>query len=210
VYVYIDASKVFIKQQTKKKGAGPILDYINVEDTENTNNGHIFEVNNNFFNKYNPMIRKIVARILDNSGQSRDIDDCVSEVFLAIMEKLQKYNETRGSMAAFVAIIARSVALNYCRDNTRQTDELIGDDKIDFISGPLGFENEVEFDMLVESIFAKLNEKESVLFTMKYLLFYKSDEIAKVFKITRTAVDVRVNRLKSKIKKILAKGGIMI
>ncbi|MCL1858963.1 MAG: sigma-70 family RNA polymerase sigma factor [Oscillospiraceae bacterium] len=173
-------------------------------------NDNIFEVNNIFYDRYNPLINKIVARILNNFGQSSDIDDCVNTVFLVIMEKLQQYNETRGSMAAFVAIVARSTALNYCKSNMRKTDELIGDDNIDVLSGPLGFENEVEFDMIISGIFEKLNNSENILFTMKYILFYPSDEIAKIFKIKRNAVDVRVNRLKSKIKKILTRGGITI
>ena len=168
------------------------------------------EANNNFYDRYNPLIRKIVARILNNSGLTGDIDDCVNTVFLEIMEKLQKYNETRGSMAAFVAIIARSSAINYCKGKKRKESELVGDETLDFIASPLEFENEVEFDLLVESIFKQLNEKESVLFTMKYILFYPSEEIAKVFKISRNAVDVRANRLRAKIKKILTKGGIVL
>jgi len=181
-----------------------------VKDMGNMNNDNILEVNNNFYDRYNPLIRKIVTRILNNSGQSRDIDDCVNTVFLEIMEKLQQYNETRGSMAAFVAIIARSAAINYSKGNRRKIDELIGDEKIDFMSEPLEFENEVEFNVIVDGIFGKLNEKENILFTMKYILFYPSEEIAKVFKINRNAVDVRVNRLKSKIKNILTKGGIIL
>ena len=180
-----------------------------MKGTENMNNDNIFEVNNSFYERYNPLIRKIVTRILNNSNQSRDIDDCVNTVFLGIMEKLQQNNETRGSMAAFVAIIARSVAMDYCKGNKRKMNELIGDENIDFMNDPLEFENEVEFEILVESIFEKLNEQENVLFTMKYILFYPAEEIAKVFKINRNAVDGRVNRLKSKIKKILAKGGII-
>ena len=101
-------------------------------------NNNISEVNNNFYVRYNPQIRAIVTRILNNAGQSRDIDDCVNTVFLELMEKLQQYSETRGSMAAFVAIISRSVALNYCKFNLRKNNELIGDDNIDFLNEPMG------------------------------------------------------------------------
>jgi len=178
------------------------------DDTENMNN--IPEVNNSFYEKYNPQIRAIVTRILNNANQSGDIDDCVNTVYLELMAKLQQYNETRGSMAAFIAIITRSAALNYCKSNTRKIGELIGDDNIDFLSEPLEFENEIEFDMLIENILAKLNEKEYVLFTMRFVLFYSPDEIAKVFKIKRNAVDVRLNRLKDKVKNFLQKGGILL
>jgi len=129
---------------------------------------------------------------------------------MELMERLRAYNETRGTLAAFVAIITRSVALNYYKKNTRKNDELIGDENIDFILEPVAFENKIEFQMLLESIFAKLNEQESILFTMKYIYFYPAEEIAKTFKISRNSVDGRVDRLKKKIRNFLIKGGITI
>jgi len=174
------------------------------------NMNNTFEVNNNFYEKYNPQIRSIVIRILNNANQSQDIEDCVNTVFLELMEKLQQYNETRGSLGAFVAIIARSVALNYCKSNMRKTHELVGDEKIDYIIEPLEIADELEFQMLVDMILKKLNEQERGLFAMKYIYFYSTDEIAKAFKINRNAVDARVNRLKIKVKKLLIKGGVTL
>ena len=171
---------------------------------------NIPEVNNNFYEKYNPQIRKIVARILNNAGQARDIEDCVNTVYCELIERLQQYNETRGSMGAFVAVIARSVALNYCRDSRNRTGELIGDEKLDCINGTIKVEEDFDFHILVEQIAEKLNEQENVLFAMKYIYLYSPEEIAKIFKIKRHAVDVRVNRLKNKIKKLLIKGGTTI
>jgi len=177
-------------------------------EMENANN--ISEINNDFYEKYSPQIRAIVTRILNNANQRQDIDDCVNIVFLELMERLQQYNETRGSMSAFVTIITRSIALNYCKSNRYKIGYLTSDDTIDFLSEPLEFENEVEFNMLIEKIHAKLNEKENILFTMRFILFYTPEEIAKTLKITRNAVDIRVNRLKKKIKNFLIKGGITL
>ena len=174
------------------------------------NTDNILEINNSFYEKYNPQIRGIVTRILNNANQAQDIDDCVNSVFLELMERLQQYNETRGSMAAFVAIITRSAALNYCKSNRRKLGELIGDDNIDFLCEPLEFESGIEFEMLVKSIVTKLNEKETVLFTMRFIFFYSPEEIAKAMGTNRNAVDVRLNRLKKKIKNFLIKGGITL
>ena len=113
-------------------------------------------------------------------------------------------------MGAFVAVIARSIALNYCRDNKYKVGELIGNDKFDFLSNTIRFEDDVEFQMLVNNILKKLTEQESILFGMKYIYFYAPEEIAKTFNIKRNAVDGRLNRLKNKIKKLLSKGGITI
>ena len=166
------------------------------------------EIKNNLYEKYNPQIRAIVTRILTGSGQAQgcDIDDCVNDVYLALMEKLHQYNETRGSLGAFVAVIARSTALHYRRDNRHKIDELIGDDKLDLLHGHLDVESKVEFQILVDSILDKLNERENALFVLRYILLYSPEEIAKSLKIKRNAVDVRINRLKKKIKNFLTKG----
>jgi len=117
------------------------------------------KIDNSFYEKYNTQIRAVVARILRNANQINDIDDCVNTVFLSIIEKLEQYNETRGSMGTFVTVISRSVALNYIKTNNRKTSELVGDDNIDILSFPMEYQNEIEFNLLVESITAKLNNE---------------------------------------------------
>lgn len=170
----------------------------------------IREVNNNFYIRYNPQIRAVVSRILINANLRGEIDDCVNDVFLNLMERLQEYNEMRGSMSAFVTVIARSTALNYCKGGARKSSELVGDEKLDILSEPIEYQNEAEYDLLVESIVAKLNKNERILFTMRYLYYYTPEEIAKTLHIKRGAVDMRTNRLKSKIKTFLTKGGSII
>ena len=181
------------------------MDFIKTNEIHNTR-----KIDEFFYEKYNPPIRAIVKRILDNANLSCDIDDCVNAVYIELIENLQKYNEMRGSLAAFVAIVARSTALDYCRRSMRRNGELIGDENIDFLSEPMAFEDKVEFQMLVKSIKEKLNEQEVVLFTMRYIYYYTPEEIAKVFKIRRSTVDKRISRLKSKIKKFVTKGGIIL
>ena len=189
-----------------------VIDSINTIDTEKMGaldpNDGITEVNHNFYVKYDPQIRAIVARILLSAGQARDIDDCVNDVYLALMEKLDRYSETRGSMGAFVTVIARSTALHHCRDNRHRLDELVGDGELDCLVGDMEVENKVEFQLLVDGILDKLNEQENALFVLRFLLFHSPEEIAKSLNINRNAVDARICRLKNKVRKLLIKGGI--
>ena len=194
-----------------------MLNIANMKDTEGakTNAGteagnKVTKVTNDFYEKYDSQIRAVVARILNYAGQTQDIDDCVNIVYVDLLEKLQQYNETRGSMGAFISVISRTAALKYCRKNIRRANELIGGDKMDFLADPIEYEDEAEFNILVEKILAQLNQKERALFTMRYLYFYSPEEIAKVLQIRRSAVDMRVNRLKNKIKSLLKQGGITI
>ena len=179
-----------------------------MKEIENINN-NTSEINN-LYNKYNLDIRAIVAKILYYSNQEYDIDDCVNDVYLRLIENLQKYNETRGSMAAFVVIIARSTALNYCKGNIHKPNELIGDEKIDVLSDPINVEDEIEFKILIENITKKLKREERILFTMRYIYYFTPEEIAKEFNINLGTVYKRITRLKNKIKKFLLKGGITL
>lgn len=186
-----------------------LMETVNINMDENEVKPQ-FEVNNSFYDKYYMQIRAVVSRILNYANQSGDIEDCVNTVFLELIERLQQYNETRGSMGAFVTVIARSAALNYCKSNMRKTKELVGDEKLDYLLSPIEHHDETEFDLLVESIISRLNKEDRVLFSMRYLYYYTPEEIAKVLNIRRSAVDMRTNRLKNKIKKFLDKGGILI
>jgi len=201
---------VYVYRRVKKYRKERVsLNSINMKEIENTDN-NISEINNNFYEKYNLEIRAIVARILYYSNEEHDIDDCVNEVYVRIIENLRQYNETRGSMAAFVAIIARSTALNHCRGSKHKPNELIGGEKIDVLSGPINVEDEIEFKMLVEDITKKLKKEERILFTMRYIYYFTPEEIAKEFNINLGAAYKRITRLKSKVKKFLTKGGIIL
>jgi RNA polymerase sigma-70 factor (ECF subfamily) len=198
--MYIDASKI-----NKNKGAGD-MDFVNMEKVSNIKN-NVPEVNSIFYEKYNPQIRAIVAKILYYSNQESYIDDCVNDVYVKLIEKLQQYNETCGSIAAFIAIIARSTALDYCRTNKRKIDKLSGDEKLDFLIDPVKIEDTVGFEMLVESITKNLNSRERIIFTMRYVYYFTPEEIAKEFNIPVSTAYKRISRLKDKIKNSLIKGG---
>lgn len=167
-------------------------------------------VNSDFYHEYYLQIKTIVIRILQCSNQLDEVEDCVNTVFLEIINKTKKYDEQRGNINAFVAVIARSTALNFRKKNIRKSGELIGDENLDFLSAPIKYQDEIEFNLLVETIISKLNKRERLLFTMRYLYFYSPEEIAKTLNIKRSAVDMRTNRLKNKIKKYLIKGGIIL
>lgn len=139
-----------------------------------------------------------------------DIDDCVNTVFVELLSKSGKYDAARGNMEAFVTVVARSAALNYCKSNMHKNKELIGDDKFDFLLSPICYEDEAEFGLLAESIISKLNKQESELFAMRYLYYYPPGEIAVALNIKRSAVDMRLSRLRDKIRKQLIKGGIIL
>ena len=189
-----------------------MIDLTEMDTNENQDTAIKNIINNDFYNEHYAKVRAIASRILQAANQANEIDDCVSAIFLELMTKFQDYDDERGSISAFVTVVTRSTALNYRKSVIRKSDELIGDENLDFFAVPIEYQSvsETDFDLLVESIITKLNKAERALFTMRYLYYYTPDEIAKVLKIKRSAVDMRSTRLKAKIQKLLIKGGLSI
>ena len=187
-----------------------MINLTEVDTNENQDTAIKNIINNDFYDEYYAKVRAIASRILQAANQANEIEDCVSTIFLELMTKFQEYDDKRGSIGAFVTVVARSTALNYRKSVMKKSDELIGDENLDFFAVPIDYQNEADFDLLVESIITKLNKAERALFTMRYLYYYSPDEIAKILKIKRSAVDMRTTRPKAKIQKLLIKGGLSI
>ncbi|WP_195266416.1 sigma factor [Clostridium sp. 1001275B_160808_H3] len=65
------------------------------------------------YEKYFNRVFFYVKRILKDVGANEDIEDCVSDVFLALWKDSDKYNISRGSYDTYVNVKTRSIALNY-------------------------------------------------------------------------------------------------
>ena len=75
---------------------------------------------------YGPLMRYIIAPILQNP---QDQEDCLSEVATRVWEKIEQFNQERGSWKTWLTAITRNAALNYTRDTHRHNSvEEIPDD----------------------------------------------------------------------------------
>lgn len=75
---------------------------------------------------YGPLMRYIIAPILQNP---QDQEDCLSEVAMRVWEKIEQFNQERGSWKTWLTAITRNAALNYTRDTHRHNSvEEIPDD----------------------------------------------------------------------------------
>ena len=76
---------------------------------------------------YAPLIRYIISPILTDA---RDREEAFSEALMRVWEKIDTYDEEKGSFTAWLTAIARNVALNHLRnhrtvDSTDALDEEI-------------------------------------------------------------------------------------
>ncbi|MBR6567823.1 MAG: hypothetical protein IKK60_04135 [Clostridia bacterium] len=58
---------------------------------------------------YSPLIKYIISPILQNSS---DREECLSEISMKVWDKIELYDERKGSFNGWLTAIARNTALN--------------------------------------------------------------------------------------------------
>lgn len=61
---------------------------------------------------YGALMRYIISPILPNA---QDAEECLSEVFMRVWDKIEQYDPERGSFKAWLTALTRNTALNYAR-----------------------------------------------------------------------------------------------
>lgn len=150
---------------------------------------------------YGPLMRYIIAPILQNS---QDQEDCLSEVAMRVWEKIEQFNQERGSWNAWLTAITRNAALNYTRDTRRHNRvEEIPDDTPSPEPSPEELIIQKERQAAVNHALSQLSPKDRMLFYRKYYYLQPTAQIASELGMTERAVEGKLYRLKKQLRKML-------
>ena len=155
---------------------------------------------------YNKLLWVIVGGILGKVGTTQDIEECISDVFIQLWKNPQAFNPQKGTLKAYLAVIAKSRALNIYKKLAKvkiiELDEAIqstDDDLFDYI---------VEKDMsqeLYEAI-KTLVEPNKEIIIRRYFFDEKPKKIAESISMSIKEVENRLYQSKIKLRKILEGG----
>ena len=154
-----------------------------------------------FLREYGPLMRYIIAPILENEY---DIEECISEVSLKVWEKIQNYDNRKAGFTTWLTAIARNTALNRSR-GMKPTEELSENIK----AGEGLPEEELlkrERKNRLSNALNGLSYNDRILFYRKYYYMQSMSQIAREMGITERAAEGRLYRIKQKLKKEL--GGV--
>ena len=132
-----------------------------------------------------------------------DAEECANDVMLRLLSHREEYDPDRASLETYVRVMARSEALSRRR---RASPPLLPLDETLFITqGPEEYIGDI-----VEAVFSRLEERERVIFTLRFLYGMDGKETAQRLGVSRAALDVAVLRLRRKLKRLLAQQGITL
>jgi len=153
--------------------------------------------------KYSKLLWVVVGGVLNNVGTSEDIEECISDTYMNFWQKPKAYNPQKGSLRAFLAIIAKRRALDKYRQLTKaniiRLDEAISssdDDLFEYIA------KQDLYNELYEAI-RLLGEPDKEILIRRYFFDEKPSGIAEKTHIPVKDVKNRLYQSKQKLRKAL-------
>lgn len=162
--------------------------------------------------KFANLVFKIAHSVLNSSFYSQYVEECVNDIFLAVWNNIESFDETKGNFKYWITAIAKYKAIDYKRKFFKQSVQECIDD--------YDFCNEINTEKTIiskenrEELLSVLNNmkpQDKEIFIRRYFLDEDIEKIAKNFGMNRNSVDKRLSRgrkfLKEKI--MLLKGEIL-
>ncbi len=157
---------------------------------------------------YTGLIYTIVYNKLNSFCTKEDIEECVSSVFFEAYEKRSSIDLTKGTIKAFLAVLAKRRAIDVFRKKEKDIGKVISLEECEekkhekLIDIEVTSPDKETKNSVIESI-KLLGEPDSEIFIRKYYFGQSTKIIAKILGLKENTVDKKVSRGLVKLRKIL-------
>lgn len=156
---------------------------------------------------YGKLCYYLASRVMGPFGETEDIEECVSDVFMEVWNKINEFDPSRSSLKTWVMLITKYKALDYRRQKQKRVERETSTELTDLrpISGNvvedlvLGKE---KYNALLEAI-RQLKPLDKQIFLSRYFYYEPIESICDQMKLSREAVDNRLYRARKQIKSLL-------
>ena len=159
---------------------------------------------NEVITKYSKLLWSIAGAVLNNIGSTQDVEECVADTFIYLWEHPEKYNPQRGKLKTWLSIIARTQAVNRCREIAKRN--IVPLEDTDFID-QLGVVDNILETEIRKSLLAAVNdlgEPDREILIRRYYYDQKPKEIALAMDMSVKQVDNRLYQTKLKLRESLS------
>jgi RNA polymerase sigma-70 factor (ECF subfamily) len=154
---------------------------------------------------YTGLVYHAAAAILGRNYHE-EIEECVSDAFLAVYNNRDRLDFSQGSVKAYLCATARNLAIDRLKRVTKTNAVVLNPALTAAEYTDIMALQQIESRELVESILA-LGEPDSKIITCRYYFGLSTKEIAKVLSIKENTIDQRMRRALKKLKR-LTEGGL--
>lgn len=149
--------------------------------------------------QYGPLLRYVIGGILRDS---LDAEDCLSEVSLALWQKLDSYDAARGSLSTWLTAVARNTALNHWKARRRRDSRAAEAEPASSDTPEQAVLRRERAEQLKTAI-ARLSDRDRQLFYRKYYYLQSTSQIAAEMGMTERAAEGCLYRLRQRLRQDL-------
>jgi RNA polymerase sigma-70 factor (ECF subfamily) len=184
----IDASKRSLHEDGAKShpaGEGAASDQLLMERVRSNDQMAMAEV----FDRYGGLVYSVALRVLKEPDQAEDV---MQEIFFQLWKGAGSYTETRGSLGAWLAVVARNRAIDSLRRKkpTDSVDEVVLPAKTDLSS-------ETERNLMIEKVRAVMTELPAEQQRLVQLAFFEGMSHTEIAASTGDALGTVKTRIRS-------------
>jgi RNA polymerase sigma-70 factor (ECF subfamily) len=162
------------------------------------------EINGLNLDKIYSVVRGQVRKMLKDL-YADDIDDAIQDIVIKIINKATLMDNTRGTVDAWVATIAKNHCLDLLRKYKRTPFELMDDERRMYnYYDEESYEEREERYVAMEAILEDLNQRDKDLLVYRFYDKKTSREISELVDIPEKSVPMYVKRAKLKMEKSLS------
>lgn len=155
------------------------------------------------YDTYFNYVYAIIFRILRGCGSHEDVEECLVDTFVDVMEHIEQVTD---AIKPYIGTAARNHAINTCRKLNTYTARHVPIDTVGELPAEHNLAETVEKkeygQFLLQKIKA-LGEPDATIIIQKYYYQQKTKEIADLTGLTQGAVQMRCNRALKRLKKEL-------
>ena len=149
--------------------------------------------------KYSAYVLKIAYTKLGGLCSREDIEEAVSDIFMAFYKSGQSCGFEIRSVTAYISLIAERHCLNVFRKHKRQA----GSIPLDELENVLPSKADPYTGAELSDALCRLGEPDTSIFVRRYFFGQKSEEIAKDMDMKTNTVNQRISRGLKKLRKML-------
>lgn len=145
------------------------------------------------------LVYYISNSILINEEEKSYIDECYNDVFIAIWENSDCFDEEYGNLKGWIVSITKYKAIDIKRNLLRNKGLELIDDALEDEKKPF---EKVEIDEIINNAFKYLKEEDRSIFIKRYLEGYSIKEIAIKMNVSENYIHTRISRARKKLQAI--------
>lgn len=155
-------------------------------------------------NKYSKLLWSIAGAVLNNIGSIQDVEECVADTYVYLWEHPDKYDPQRGTLKTWLSIVARTQAVNRCREIAKRNTISLEDTHFVNQLGIIDDILEEETRRTLLAAVSALGEPDCEILIRRYYYDQKPREIALALNMSVKQVDNHLFRTKLKLREAVA------